>query len=75
MKFSKFPITFFTNKFNNHIKLQSRSSIILSKFVNKRVFIYTGKDYKFLDVTRLHVGYKFGEFCETRKSNINKRIK
>lgn len=48
------------------LQIWSRSSIISSSFIKKLVFIHTGNNFRKLFITRNHVGYKFGEFTNTR---------
>ena len=51
-------------------KVWSRSSAIPSYLDGKRVSVYNGKTFKVLQVTREHVGFKFGEFIFTRKYSL-----
>ena len=48
------------------INIWSRSSVIPELFINKNVFVYNGKIFKKLLITREKVGYKFGEFIFTK---------
>lgn len=48
-------------------KIWSRRSVIPGYLINKNVSIYNGKEFKKVKITREKVGYKFGEFCTTRK--------
>ena len=50
-------------------KVWSRNSIIPFFLINTTVFVHNGKIFKKLVITREKVGYKFGEFVFTRKSN------
>lgn len=54
-------------KSNSYIKIRSRASVIPEFLVGKTVYVYNGKDYKKLQVTRECIGYKFGDFSFTRK--------
>jgi small subunit ribosomal protein S19 len=62
-------------------KVWSRSSTIPAFLIGEYVFIYNGKEFKKVFITRDKVGYKFGEFSFTRKNvskiklSINKRKK
>ncbi len=49
------------------LKLWSRRSVIPSFLIGSTVLIYNGKEFKKVVITREKVGYKFGEFCTTRK--------
>lgn len=51
----------------NKLKIWSRRSVIPSFLIDKTVSIYNGKEFKKVKITREKVGYKFGEFCTTRK--------
>lgn len=48
------------------LKIWSRNSAISEKFLNKKVNIYNGRDFKFLAITKDHLGFKFGQFIFTR---------
>ena len=58
----------------NTKKIYSRNSVVTSNFINKRIFIYNGKNLIPVLITREKVGFKFGELSFTRKT-INKKIK
>ena len=65
-------------KKKSRLKIWSRDSIISKAFINKKVSIYNGKDFRALTVNETHVGYKFGEFaftCKKRQKNIKKVTK
>lgn len=59
------------------LKIWSRSSTILPNFLNKYVYVYTGKEFKRFLITREKIGYKYGQFCLTRvlTSRIKKQNK
>lgn len=48
------------------IKIWSRSSVILSRFIGKVAMVYNGKKFIPVTITELHVGRRFGEFSPTR---------
>jgi len=49
--------------------IKKKNSVIVPEFVNKRVKVYNGKHFfNFLILPEM-VGYKFGCFVFTRKSN------
>ena len=52
------------------IQISSRRSVIPSFLVGVNVFVHTGRDFKKVKITREKVGYKFGEFCNTRRFKI-----
>jgi len=62
------------NKFFK-IKIWCRNSVIPSKFVNKVVWVYNGKTFRKLVVTKEKLGFKFGEFSFTRVKNQKKKTK
>ncbi len=49
------------------LKLWSRRSVIPSFLIGSTVLIYNGKEFKKVAITREKVGFKFGEFCTTRR--------
>lgn len=57
---------------NKNKKIWERQSVIGSNLIGSNVFIYNGKDFKKLQITREKVGYKFGEFSFTRKKSQKK---
>ena len=64
----------YSNYQNNKIKIWSRNSSIPSFLINKNVYVYNGKLFKKVLITKEKLGYKFGEFVFTRV-NKNKLIK
>ena len=69
---------FALNKLNvksnsNYFNIWSRRSVISSNFISKKVFVYTGNRFKPVFVTRDKVGFKFGDFCMTRNSQLKKK--
>ena len=51
-------------------KIYNRSLIILPSFEDKVFFIYNGKIFIKLRITKEMIGHKFGEFSFTRKKPI-----
>ena len=49
------------------IKIWSRRSVIPGFLMNSTVLVYNGKEFKKVVITREKVGFKFGEFCTTRR--------
>ena len=70
-------ITSIQNKTNqlNQIKVWSRRSMILPKFIGKYFLIYNGKLFVSLKVSEDMVGHKFGEFATTRRKPQHKKKK
>lgn len=56
---------------NKTVKISSRSSVITNDFLNKRIMVYNGKEFKPVYIVEEKIGFKFGEFTFTRK-NIQK---
>lgn len=52
-----------------------RSDLITESYVNREVSIPSGKIDRVVVVTEDMVGFKFGEFCWTRKMNHSDRFK
>ncbi len=44
----------------NTKKIYSRNSVVTSSFINKRVFVYNGKNLIPVIINREKVGFKFG---------------
>lgn len=57
------------------INVWSRRSAIPSFLLNKIVFVYNGKTFKKLLITREKLGLKFGEFVFTKTKTKSKQIK
>jgi ribosomal protein S19 len=49
------------------LKVWSRRSAIPAFLIGATVLIYSGKEFKKVKITREKVGFKFGEFCTTRR--------
>jgi ribosomal protein S19 len=50
----------------NKILVWDRFSIITPNVINKTVYVYSGKEFKKILITRDKIGFRFGEFCFTR---------
>lgn len=50
----------------------ARSAVIPSFLVNRLVKVHNGKEQKLIKITPEKVGFKFGEFSNTRKPYIYK---
>jgi small subunit ribosomal protein S19 len=57
------------------IKIYNKSLIILPEYINHSVSIYNGKNFINLEIDNKKIGFKFGEFINTRKKNILKKKK
>ena len=51
----------------NEIKTTSRNSEIIPKFIDQMFYVYNGKIFTKVLVTKEMIGHKFGEFAFTRK--------
>lgn len=56
-------------------KIFSRSSIILEHHVGHSFYVHTGNKFFLLSVTPQMKGFRFGEFCLTRKQFSHKKKK
>jgi ribosomal protein S19 len=61
------------NKQNKIIKIINKNFVILPEYLDYIFNIYNGKTFIKLKITKEMVGYKFGEFINTRKKNIYKK--
>lgn len=66
---------FLKKKLKKHLQLWDKSTCIPSKLIGKYIDIYNGKSFKKIYITREKVGYKFGEFIQTRTKVKNKTLK
>ena len=62
------------NKNNYFIKTFSKESDSMPVLVGLRFQVYNGKKFKNLKITDEMVGYKIGEFINTRKKHIRNYI-
>ena len=65
----------YTSKNKFPIKTKTRTNVILPMFVDSYFFIYNGTQYTKKKILVEMVGYKFGEFSETRKEHTFKKRK
>jgi small subunit ribosomal protein S19 len=49
------------------LKTHRREIIVLPDFVGKKVAVYTGKEYKIVEIIPEMIGHYLGEFATTRK--------
>ena len=57
------------------IHIWSKNTLILNTMVGLIYFVYSGKQFKRVFVSRKMVGFAFGEFVRTRKFGKPKSIK
>ena len=60
---------------STNLKIWSRRSIILPRFIGNHFMIHNGKNFISLKVTPEMVGHKIGEFAITRKKAFHKKKK
>jgi small subunit ribosomal protein S19 len=61
------------NKTKKNLKIWSRNSVIPEFLLGQTVFVYNGKEFKNVVITREKLGFKFGEFSFTRKYNVKQK--
>jgi len=57
------------------IKFWSKRSTITNNIIGKKIFIYNGKIFKPITITRDMIGFKYGAFILTRKSRSSVKYK
>ena len=57
------------------IKIFNKNLVILPEYLNYIFSIYNGKTFIKVKITEEMIGYKFGEFINTRKRYIYKKKK
>lgn len=78
MSRSKYKGPFFKVNFlkkKNWIKITNKNLTILPEYNNHSVSIYNGKIFINLLINNKMIGFKFGEFINTRKKHIYKKKK
>ena len=76
MSRSKYKGPFFKVNFlkkKQWIKIINKNLIILPEYTNHSVSIYNGKIFINLIIDQKMIGFKFGEFINTRKKHIYKK--
>lgn len=68
-----FKINLFQEK--KKIKIYNKNLTILPEYINYFVNIYNGKTFINIKIKEKMVGFKFGEFINTRKKHIYKKKK
>nr|YP_009645888.1 ribosomal protein S19 [Pseudoperonospora humuli]QBX98970.1 ribosomal protein S19 [Pseudoperonospora humuli] len=78
MSRSKYKGPFFKVNFlkkKNWIKITNKNLTILPEYNNHSVSVYNGKIFINLLINNKMIGFKFGEFINTRKKHIYKKKK
>lgn len=78
MSRSKYKGPFFKVNFlrkKKWMKIINKNLTILPEYQNHSVSIYNGKNFVNLIITEKMVGFKFGEFINTRKKHTYKKKK
>nr|YP_010118002.1 ribosomal protein S19 [Phytophthora captiosa]QPN54013.1 ribosomal protein S19 [Phytophthora captiosa] len=57
------------------MKITNKNLIILPEYNNYSVSIYNGKIFINLEINNKMIGFKFGEFINTRKKHLYKKKK
>ena len=57
------------------IPIYNKNLTILPEYINHFVNIYNGKTFVNIKITEKMIGFKFGEFINTRKKHIYKKKK
>nr|YP_010394445.1 ribosomal protein S19 [Phytophthora multivora]DAZ88453.1 TPA_asm: ribosomal protein S19 [Phytophthora multivora]DAZ88886.1 TPA_asm: ribosomal protein S19 [Phytophthora multivora] len=57
------------------MKIMNKNLTILPEYSNNSVSIYNGKIFINLEINDKMIGFKFGEFINTRKKHIYKKKK
>ncbi len=57
------------------IQIFNKNLTILPEYINYRINVYNGKTFINLKIDEKMIGYKFGEFINTRKKHIYKKKK
>ena len=58
---------------NEWIQIYNKNLTILPEYINSIVNIYNGKKFIKLKINEKMIGFKFGEFINTRKKHIYKK--
>jgi small subunit ribosomal protein S19 len=57
------------------IKIYNKNLTILPEYINHFINVYNGKTFVNIKINEKMVGFKFGEFVNTRKKHIYKKKK
>ncbi len=57
------------------IKIYNKNLTILPEYINHFINVYNGKTFVNMKINEKMVGFKFGEFINTRKKHIYKKKK
>ena len=68
-KTPNFDFKFYKNLIFNdsNIKIWCRNNVIPESLLGKRILIHNGNSFKRVLIVREKIGFKFGDFCITRK--------
>ncbi len=70
-----FKIKLISKNNNKIIEIQNKNLTILPEYINHFVNVYNGKTFINLKIHEKMIGFKFGEFINTRKKHIYKKKK
>lgn len=51
----------------NFVKTHRRDTVILPQMINKKIAVYSGKEFVTIEITPEMIGHRLGEFVMTRK--------
>ncbi len=68
-----FKVHLIKNK--QYIKIYNKNLTILPEYIDHFINIYNCKNFVNLKINQKMIGYKFGEFINTRKKHIYKKKK
>ncbi len=68
-----FKVHLIKNK--QYIKIYNKNLTILPEYIDHFINVYNGKNFVNLKISQKMIGYKFGEFINTRKKHIYKKKK
>lgn len=60
---------------NKWIEIYNKNLTILPEYINHFINVYNGKSFINIKINEKMIGYKFGEFINTRKKHIYKKKK
>ncbi len=70
-----FKVNLINKEDNKWVKIFNKNLVILPEYIDYFVNIYNGKNYVNIKINEKMIGYKFGEFINTRKKHIYKKKK
>jgi small subunit ribosomal protein S19 len=60
---------------NNWTEIYNKNLTILPEYINHFINVYNGKSFVNIKINEKMIGFKFGEFINTRKKHIYKKKK